>query len=88
MEYEKEHSLIKDKYAYEIVQKLEYDFGAVFKQLPMPIMINSAIRAYHLDSALMKVIGEYPDATIINIGAGLDTILAPVSSEHYFGLIS
>ena len=84
IEYEKDHSLVKDKYAHEIVQKLEVDFGTAFKQLPMPIIINSAIRAYHLDSALEKLIGENPDATIINIGAGLDTTFQRVDNGRIF----
>jgi O-methyltransferase involved in polyketide biosynthesis len=72
-EFEKEHPLIKDKYAHEIVGKLDYDFKAGFEKMPMQFLINTAIRAYHLDTALLKVMAEHPDATIISIGSGLDT---------------
>ena len=72
-EYEKEHPLIKDKYAHDIVRQIEFDFEAEFHQLPVQMSINSAIRAFHMDSAISSFISKYPDATIINIGAGLDT---------------
>lgn len=84
MEYEKEHPLIKDKFAHDLVKQLDFDFEAEFKQLPMQISINSAIRAYHLDSALLKVIGKYPDATIVNIGAGLDTTFQRIDNGKIF----
>lgn len=73
LEYEKEHPLVRDKYAHEIVEKLDYDFNAGFDMVPMQFMINCAIRAHHLDTAIAKVIAEFPDATIVSIGSGLDT---------------
>ena len=84
MEYEKEHPLIKDRFAYKTVQKLDYDFGTAFKQLPMPIIINSAIRAYHLDTALKKFINNFPEATVVNLGAGLDTTFQRVDNGRIF----
>jgi O-methyltransferase involved in polyketide biosynthesis len=72
-ENEKPDPLIKDNYAREIMKNIDYDFEAAFARVPVQFTINCVIRAYHLDSALLKVIGKHPDATIINIGAGLDT---------------
>ena len=73
LEYEKEHPLIKDRYAYKIVKRLDYNFAAGFKQAPTQFTTNSAIRAYHLDKAVADFIDRHPDGTIVNIGAGLDT---------------
>lgn len=84
LEFASPHPLVKDRYAYEIVQRLNYDFGPELKQMPMPIMINSAIRAHHLDCALRDLLGTYPDATIVNIGAGLDTTFHRVDNGRVF----
>jgi O-methyltransferase involved in polyketide biosynthesis len=84
MEFEKEKPIIKDKYAYEILKKLDYDFGAGFKQVPQQFAINCAIRAYHLDAAIKKVTDRYPDATIVNIGAGLDTTFHRIDNGKVF----
>jgi len=83
-EFEKEHPLIKDKYAHEIVGKLDYDFKAGFEKMPMQFLINTAIRAYHLDTALLKVMAEHPDATIISIGSGLDTTFQRIDNGKIF----
>jgi len=52
--------------------------------MPIQMSINSAIRAYHLDSAISKFISKYPDATIINIGAGLDTTFHRIDNGTIF----
>ncbi|HTR82072.1 MAG TPA: class I SAM-dependent methyltransferase [Bacteroidota bacterium] len=83
-EYEKEHPLIKDKYAHDIVERLDFDFNDVFKHMPVQISVNSAIRAYHLDAALSAFIKKYPDATIVNLGAGLDTTFHRIDNGKIF----
>jgi O-methyltransferase involved in polyketide biosynthesis len=84
LEYEKEHPLVRDKYAHEIVEKLDYDFNVGFDKVPLHFMINSAIRAHHLDAAIAKVIAEFPDATIVSIGAGLDTTFQRLDNGRMF----
>ena len=53
-EFEKKHPLVKDKYAHDIVEQLDFDFEEAFRKLSPQISINSATRAYHLDSAFRK----------------------------------
>ena len=84
MEYEKDDPLIRDKYARDIVERLDYDFKAAFNNTPMQFRIISAIRAFHLDAAILKLIGKYPDATIVNIGAGLDTTFQRVDNGKIY----
>ncbi|MGA7161103.1 MAG: class I SAM-dependent methyltransferase [Bacteroidota bacterium] len=83
-EYEKEHPLIKDKYAHDIIEKIDFDFETEFQQMPIQMSINSTIRTYHLDSAISRFIGQYPDATIVNIGAGLDTTFQRIDNGRIF----
>lgn len=83
-EFEKEHPLVKDTYAHEIVGKLDYDFKAGFDKMPMQFIVNAAIRAYHLDTALLKVMTEHPDATIVSIGSGLDTTFQRIDNGKIF----
>ncbi len=54
------------------------------KRVPAQLRINSAIRAFHLDSAVKQFIRQYPDATIVNIGAGLDTTFFRVDNAKIF----
>jgi O-methyltransferase involved in polyketide biosynthesis len=71
----KEHSsLINDVKAIEIVEKIDYDFSTCDmipfeSRLPFPF----ALRAKHFDDKIKAYISKYPRASIVNIGAGLDT---------------
>lgn len=82
-EYGEKNPLIKDKSAHQIIEKLDFDFDTLHK-ISSHLQINSAIRAYNFDTIISKVIITYPDATIINIGAGLDTTFQRVDNGKIF----
>jgi O-methyltransferase involved in polyketide biosynthesis len=83
-ECEKPDPLVKDNYAREIVKNIDYDFDAAFANVPFQFTLNCVVRAHHLDTALVNVIEKHPDATIINIGAGLDTTYHRVDNGRIF----
>jgi O-methyltransferase involved in polyketide biosynthesis len=82
-EYEAENPLIRDAYAHTIVNKLDFDFERIH-EMPVHLQINSAVRAHNFDTELRKLIAQYPKATIVNIGAGLDTTFQRVDNGHIF----
>lgn len=84
VDYESPKSVLKDRYAYEIVKRLNYEFKGALAKAPAQHVINSAVRAYHLDTALRAVIARNPDATVVNIGAGLDTAFHRVDNGKIF----
>lgn len=79
LEFEAKNPLIKDQYAHEMVRKLDFNFSTIHS-MPVPLQINSVVRAFNFDTALRKIITDFPDATIINIGAGLDTTFQRVDN--------
>jgi len=81
-EYEKPQPIIKDKLAHDIISRLDFDFSKMAASMPAPVQYNTAVRAYHLDRELKKLIGQYPDATIVNLGAGLDTTFWRIDNGH------
>jgi len=83
-DYESRNSILKDKYAHDIVERLDYDFGDFLQRAPGQFMINCAVRAYHLDSALRETIARHPDTTVVNIGAGLDTAFQRVDNGRIY----
>jgi O-methyltransferase involved in polyketide biosynthesis len=82
-EYEAANPLIRDAYAHDIVSKLDFDFGNLH-DMPVHLQINSAVRAHNFDAELRKLIHQYPDATVVNIGAGLDTTFQRVDNGRIF----
>lgn len=87
-EYEKKEPIVKDKHAHDIVASIDYDFNQLAGDMTGIVQVNTSIRAYHIDKELKKLIAEYPDATIVNIGAGLDTTFSRVDNGriHWYDL--
>jgi O-methyltransferase involved in polyketide biosynthesis len=83
-EFEKPDPLIKDPFAHEVLEKLDYDFSRMSEHMPDEARINCALRARHFDAALKELIAKHPDATVINIGAGLDTTFKRVDNGRIF----
>jgi O-methyltransferase involved in polyketide biosynthesis len=52
--------------------------------MPVQLQINSAIRAYNFDALLRKITKQHPNATIVNIGAGLNTTLRRIDNGKIF----
>ncbi|TXT59175.1 MAG: hypothetical protein BAJALOKI2v1_240003 [Promethearchaeota archaeon] len=79
--YSKEFpDLLKDEKAIEIIEKLDYDFSAMAEALGEWRAIGLMIRARKFDDAAKAYIEKYPSATIVNIGAGLDTTFSRIDN--------
>ncbi len=65
--------ILDDQKACEIIEKLEYNFSKVQEYLGEWRGIGLLVRAKNFDNALKDYIEKFPNATIVNIGAGLDT---------------
>jgi O-methyltransferase involved in polyketide biosynthesis len=63
--------IIEDRKSIEMMERIEYDFSKFNKSWMSQIGV--VIRTQLLDNATKAFIDKYPDATIINIGCGLDT---------------
>jgi len=72
-ENEKENPYLLDPKASEIIHELDYDFSRMEKALPEAIVLTSNISSRHCDVAIKGFIADHPKATVVNIGAGLDT---------------
>lgn len=68
------YSPIYDDKAIQIVESLYYDFDRLLnvKNVKQTTLFWIA-RAYHFDNAIKNYLKDYPAATIVNLGCGLDT---------------
>lgn len=62
-----------DERAVALVQSLNYDFDQLSKRIGGFQPLWWMARAYHFDEAIKKYLKSHPNATIINLGAGLET---------------
>ncbi|MEU2271459.1 class I SAM-dependent methyltransferase [Streptomyces olindensis] len=70
VENRKEHALLRDARAEEIVASIDYDFGR-FDNLPS--LTGALLRTLLFDRWVTEFLSQHPDATVVEIGTGLNT---------------
>jgi O-methyltransferase involved in polyketide biosynthesis len=70
----REHnSLLNDAKAIELVEQIDYDFSTIDKALRVEGTLLDAARAKQFDNKIKGYIAGHPRASVVDIGAGLDT---------------
>jgi O-methyltransferase involved in polyketide biosynthesis len=67
------NSLLNDAKAIEIIDQIDYDFSKLARRQIFRRDFWFVIRAKQFDDKIRAYIAEHPRATVVNIGAGLDT---------------
>jgi O-methyltransferase involved in polyketide biosynthesis len=67
------NSILVDLKAIDIVEKIQYDFSKIDKYFPYFLHVSNLVRAKMLDNIINEYLVNHPKATIVNLGAGLDT---------------
>ncbi|MDR3574367.1 MAG: class I SAM-dependent methyltransferase [Anaerolineaceae bacterium] len=65
------NSILGDTYADEVVRKIDFDFDSL--HLPSGGEITLPMRAKHLDGWAREFLKTHPQATVLNLGCGLDS---------------
>jgi O-methyltransferase involved in polyketide biosynthesis len=79
-ENEKKNPLLRDAKVSEIIHKIDYDFSKIEKVLTEFLVLNWNISSRYCDGIIRKFITEHPKATVVNVGAGLDTTFYRVNN--------
>ncbi|MFX1287865.1 MAG: class I SAM-dependent methyltransferase [Promethearchaeota archaeon] len=72
--------LLNDLQAIQIIEKINYDFTEIAKHLGEWRALGLLVRARSFDKALKKFISNHPNASVVNIGCGLDTTFSRVDN--------
>jgi O-methyltransferase involved in polyketide biosynthesis len=80
-ESKKNDPLLYDEKAIEIINNIDFDFMSLDKNVDEYGALSWVIRAKRMDEAVKNFIKKHPKATIINIGAGLDTGFERVDNQ-------
>jgi O-methyltransferase involved in polyketide biosynthesis len=73
VESQKEEPLLADKKAVEIIEKIDFNFDAFSKSFSIISQLGWVVRSVLIDQVVKQFIEKHPNATIVNIGCGLDT---------------
>lgn len=74
MEFKNENPKMVDKKAWEIIKSIDYDFSKIENKINKISQISWVVRSLHIDRVIKDFISRFPDAVIVNIGCGLDTV--------------
>lgn len=66
-----QHPILGDTMAGALVGKIAYDFADF--RIPASVIRQTALRAKMLDERIAKFTDRYPDAVVVDLGAGLGT---------------
>lgn len=79
--YSKENNpVLCDYKALEIIQSVEYDYLRLDMGMNEYSMVSMLVRARMIDDTIRRFVLDHPDATIVNLGAGLDTTFSRVDN--------
>jgi O-methyltransferase involved in polyketide biosynthesis len=87
-ETKKENPLLVDKTALEIIEKVDFDFSSVTKNISELSQSAWITRSICVDKVIKEFLQKYPKATIVNIGCGLDTTFDRIDNGqlHWYDL--
>ena len=79
---------LDDRTAIEIVNKLDFDFSPIREKFGEFGGLCYIIRARKIDDMIHEFIQKHPQATIVNIGSGLDTTFSRIDNGkiHWYNL--
>ena len=72
--------LLDDPYAIEIIKKVPFDFTQIARSMGEYGGLAYLVRGYRFDNALRAYLADFPEATVVNLGAGLDTTFSRVDN--------
>ena len=84
VETQKSAPKLADRKAVEIINKIDYDFSTIRKNISWVSRFAWVARALHVDRTIVTFIQRNPKATIVNIGCGLDTTFERVDNGQIF----
>ena len=73
METQKRKPLLIDKKAASIINSIPYDFTGISKNISKTVQASWIARSIFFDKEITAFISQFHEATIVNIGCGLDT---------------
>ena len=73
IETQKQKPLLIDDTAVLIMNSLPYDFSTIANNVSKLSLASWIARSVFFDAKIRKFISAYPDATVVNVGCGLDT---------------
>jgi len=88
IETQKKKPLLVDSKAVSIINSIPYDFTTISKNIMNLSRLSWIARSIYFDKKIKAFINHFPEASIVNIGCGLDTTFDRVDNGkiHWYDL--
>jgi O-methyltransferase involved in polyketide biosynthesis len=73
VETRKEHPLLVDHTAHEMVEKIDYDFSTITSNISPLSQAAWIMRSLFVDNIIKAFLSQHPRGTVVNLGCGLET---------------
>lgn len=80
VETQKIKPLLMDNTAVSIINSIPYDFTRISENIHKITRLAWIARSIYFDNEIKAFIGNFPEATIVNVGCGLDTTFERVDN--------
>jgi len=82
VETRKSRPLLVDEAAVKIIASIDYDFSAIARNISVTTQLSWIARSLHADRTLREFLERHPQATVVNLGCGLDTTFDRIDNGH------
>jgi O-methyltransferase involved in polyketide biosynthesis len=80
VEAKKDRPLLMDPTAAKIMESVDYDFASMASKMSFVTQLAWIARCLHIDRTVREFLVRHPEATVVNLGCGLDTTFERVDN--------
>lgn len=82
MDYQEKNSILNDKFAYDLYNKIEFDWDTIKQSTRKIDTLLMAIRARKFDHICRNFLNHYPDGIIVSLGSGPDNSFRRIDNNR------
>jgi len=72
LDYQAKNSILKDKFSYDLYNRIEFDWNLIKKGIRITDPILMGIRVKKFDQMCRQFLEQHPNGIIVSLGSGLD----------------
>ncbi|NHI94847.1 MAG: class I SAM-dependent methyltransferase [Candidatus Lokiarchaeota archaeon] len=84
IDYQAKNSILKDKFSYDLYNRIEFDWKIVKKITRRTDPILMAIRVRKFDKICRQFLEKYPNGIIVSLGSGVDNRLGRIDNNQCY----
>jgi O-methyltransferase involved in polyketide biosynthesis len=84
IDYQAKNSILKDKFSYDLYNRIEFDWNIVKKAIRITDPILMAIRVRKFDQMCRQFIEQHPNGIIVSLGSGVDNRFGRIDNNQCY----